>query len=63
MNTQKSPLFTIQEVSEFLGISISTINRLVKEGDFPPKVKLSPRRMVFMKREIDEWIESKRMNS
>ena len=60
MNTQNSPFFTIQEVSEFLGISISTINRLVKEGDFPPKVKLSPRRMVFMKREIDEWIESKR---
>ena len=63
MDTQNSPFFTIQEVSEFLGISISTINRLVKEGDFPPKVKLSPRRMVFMKREIDEWIESKRINS
>ena len=63
MNTQNSPFFTIQEVSEFLGISISTINRLVKEGDFPPKVKLSPRRMVFIKREIDEWIESKRINS
>ena len=63
MNTQNSPFFTIQEVSEFLGISISTINRLVKEGDFPPKVKLSPRRMVFMKREIDEWIENKRINN
>ena len=63
MNTQNSPFFTIQEVSEFLGISISTINRLVKEGDFPPKVKLSPRRMVFMKREIDEWTESKRINN
>ena len=63
MNTQNSPFFTIQEVSEFLGISISTINRLIKEGDFPPKVKISPRRMVFMKREIDEWIESKRINS
>ena len=63
MNTENSPFFTIQEVSEFLGISISTINRLVKEGDFPPKVKLSPRRMVFMKREINEWIESKRINN
>ena len=64
MNTQNSPFFTIQEVSEFLEISISTINRLIKEGDFPPKVKLSsPRRMVFMKREIDEWIESKRINN
>ena len=63
MNTQNSPFFTNQEVSEFLGISISIINRLIKEGDFPPKVKLSPRRMVFMKREIDEWIESRRINN
>ena len=60
MNTQNSPFFTIQEVSEFLGISISTINRLVKEGDFPPKVKITPRRIVFMKYEIDKWIEEKR---
>ena len=60
MNIQNRPFFTIQEVSEFLGISISTINRLVKEGDFPPKVKITPRRIVFMKNEIDEWIKSKR---
>ena len=42
MNTQNSPFFTIQEVSKFPGISISTINRLVKEGDFPPKEKITP---------------------
>ena len=62
MNTQNSPFFTIQEVSEFLGISISTINRLVKEGDFPPKVKLSPRRMVFIKNDIEDWIINKKNN-
>ena len=60
MNRDNSPFFTIQEVSEFLGISTSTINRLVKKGDFPPKVKISPRRIVFMKKEIDDWIEGKR---
>ena len=60
MNTENSPFFTIQEVSEFLGISISTINRLIQKGEFPPKVKISPRRIVFMKREIDEWIKSKK---
>ena len=60
MNKDKSPFFTIQEVSEFLGISTSTINRLVKKGDFPPKVKISPRRIVFMKKEIDDWIDAKR---
>ena len=60
MNKYNSLFFTIQEVSEFLGISTSTINRLVKKGDFPPKVKISPRRIVFMKKEIDDWIDAKR---
>ncbi len=60
MNKDNSPFFTIQEVSEFLGISTSTINRLVKKGDFPPKVKISPRRIVFMKKEIYDWIDAKR---
>ena len=60
MNKDNSPFLTIQEVSEFLGISTSTINRLVKKGDFPPKVKISPRRIVFMKKEIYDWIDAKR---
>ena len=60
MNSQNRPFLNIKEVSELLRISVSTINRLIKNGDFPKKIKLSPRRMVFMKREIDEWIESKR---
>ena len=63
MNKENSPFFTIQEVSEFLGISISTINRLVKERDFPKKVKITPRRIVFMKREIDDWINKKSKES
>ena len=63
MNQENRPFLTIKEVSNLLGISVSTINRLIKNGDFPKKIKLSPRRMVFMKREIDEWIESKRINS
>jgi len=63
MNTQNSPFFTIQEVSEFLGISISTINRLIKEGDFPPKVKITPRRIVFIKNDIEDWIKSKKNNN
>ena len=60
MNQENRPFLTIKEVSNLIGISVSTINRLIKNGDFPKKIKLSPRRMVFMKREIDEWIESKR---
>ena len=60
MNNQENrPFLTIKEVSEMLGISVSTINRLIKRGDFPLKVKISPRRMVFMKCQIQEWVDKK----
>ena len=58
-NSENRPFLTIKEVSKLLGLSVSTINRLVKKGDFPLKVKISPRRMVFMKKEIQEWINSR----
>ena len=61
-NSENRPFLTIKEVSKLIGLSVSTINRLVKKGDFPLKVKISPRRMVFMKKEIDLWIENRRNN-
>ena len=60
INQENRPFLTIKEVSNLIGLSVSTINRLVKKGDFPPKVKISPRRIVFMKKEIDDWIDAKR---
>ena len=61
MNNQENrPFLNIKEVSELLGISVSTINRLIKRGEFPPKVKISPRRIVFMKYQIKEWIDNRR---
>ena len=62
INQENRPFLTIKEVSNLIGLSVSTINRLVKKGDFPLKVKISPRRMVFMKKEIDLWIENQRNN-
>ena len=58
-NSENRPFLTIKEVSKLIGLSVSTINRLVKKGDFPSKVKISPRRMVFMKKEIEEWINTR----
>ena len=59
-NTENRPFLTIKEVSKLLGISVSTINRLIKKGDFPSKITLSPGRKVFMKFQIDKWIENKK---
>ena len=59
-NSENRPFLTIKEVSKLIGLSVSTINRLIKKGDFPSKVKISPRRMVFMKCQIQEWVDKKR---
>ena len=48
MNSQNRPFLSIKEVSDLLEISISTINKLVKKGEFPSKIKLSSRRIDFM---------------
>ena len=53
MNNQENrPFLTIKEVSELIGLSVSTINRLIKKGVFPYKIKLSIRRMVLLRRKL-----------
>ena len=41
MNLQNRHFLSIKEVSNIIGISVSTINRQVEKGTFPPKHKLS----------------------
>ena len=60
MNLQKRHFLSIKEVSNLIGISVSTINRQVEKGTFPPKHKLSAQRIGFLKYQIDHWIDGKR---
>ena len=58
MNNQENrPILTIKETSDLIGISVSTINRLIKQGKFPQKRKLSTKRIGFIRYEIDQLIE------
>ena len=58
MNNQENrPFLTIKEVSKLLGISVSTINRLIKKGDFPPKIHISKRRIVFSRLRSKEMVK------
>ena len=61
-NPENLPFLTIKEVSILIGISISTINRAVDKGTFPPKHKLSAQRVGFLKYQVDQWIDGKRYN-
>ena len=60
MNLQNRHFLSIKEVSNLIGISVSTINRDVEKGTFPPKHKLSAQRIGFLKYQVDRWIDGKR---
>lgn len=62
MYYQKRHFLSIKEVSNLIEISVSTINRQVEKGTFPPKHKLSAQRIDFLKYQIDRWIEGTREN-
>jgi predicted DNA-binding transcriptional regulator AlpA len=51
---------SIKEVSNIIGISVSTINRVVDKGTLAPKHKLSAQRIGFLKYQVDQWIDGKR---
>ena len=60
MDLQNRHFLSIKEVSNLIGISVSTINRQVEKGTFPPKHKLSAQRIGFLKYQIYEWIDGKK---
>ena len=57
MQLQKSQyIIRLRQAILKTGLSRSTIYTLIKLGDFPQQIKLSPRTMGFLESEIDEWI-------
>ena len=60
MNLKNRHFLSIKEVSNLIEISVSTINRGVEKGTFPPKHQLSPKRIGFLKYQIDQWIDGRR---
>ncbi len=46
----------LPQVIQKTGLSRSTLYSLINSGDFPQKIKLSPRAMSFLESEIDSWI-------
>ncbi len=57
MQLQKSEyIIRLRQAILKTGLSRSTIYTLIKLGDFPKQIQLSPRTMGFLESEIDEWI-------
>ncbi|MGD9671560.1 MAG: helix-turn-helix transcriptional regulator [Hyphomicrobiaceae bacterium] len=59
---QSSPLDTllsIGEVTTIVGASRSTIYAWLKQGLFPPPIRIGPRRVAWRTSEIQAWIDSR----
>ena len=49
----------LREVLERVGLSKSTLWRLIKAGQFPKPISLGPRAVGWIEEEIDQWISSR----
>jgi prophage regulatory protein len=47
---------SLEEVVYFAGLSRSSIRRLERAGSFPARIKLSPKRVGWLKSEVDLWV-------
>ena len=57
--TIEETFLTRKQVCETLGISTSTLRRLVDRGDFPQPIQISERRQLFRDNDIFDWLEER----
>ena len=48
-----------EAAAAFVVMSVSTMEKLVRQGSFPKPRKVSAKRVVFLVRELVEWLESR----
>ena len=49
----------LNQVCKQTGLGKSTIYKLIKQGAFPPPIKLSERASAWVVAEVDAWLEEK----
>ena len=53
------PLLSEKQLSEWLGISLPTLQRLRSNGSGPRFVQLSERRVAYRKSVVEQWLEQR----
>ena len=54
-------LMSIDELADYLGESRRTIYRYIQSGDCPPYIRITRKNIKFDKRDVDTWLESKKV--
>ena len=55
----RDTLLTIEEVGSRIRLAKPTIYKLIREGKFPQQLHLSANKVVWLEREVDEWLASR----
>ena len=50
---------TVRQSATAIGVSYSTIRRLIASGDFPKPIQLSPRRQGILISQRKAWVEAR----
>lgn len=58
-----SQLLKLNDVEERVCLKRAKIYALIEEGDFPPPIKLSPGRSVWLADDIEGWINLRALES
>jgi predicted DNA-binding transcriptional regulator AlpA len=53
------PVISESEAAEAGNVSTSTLRRMHKRGEGPPRIRLSPRRIGYRRHDIEEWLSSR----
>jgi predicted DNA-binding transcriptional regulator AlpA len=53
------PILCKREVSGWLGVDKSTLDRWTRDGAFPPKVQLGPSRVGWPRSAVQAWLDSR----
>ena len=48
-----------EAAAKFVVLSVTTLETLLRQGKFPKPRQVSPHRVVFLVRELSEWMESR----
>ena len=54
-------LMDIEEFAEYIGESKRSVYRYIKTGQCPPYIRINARNIKFDKRDVDAWLESKKV--
>lgn len=53
-------VYTRKDVCALLGLSTTALDRSVAAGIFPPPIRLAPRRVAWIRADVDAWLDAAR---